>query len=72
MKLERDTALHFVLLTKPAGNLKLVSDGRGEEARPQFCVWNIRGLFWLAGASGGTVVQPPAQSKGCFEIRGQL
>lgn len=43
MKLECNTAVHCALLTNPAGNLKLVSDGRGEEAKPPaLCVEHQR------------------------------
>lgn len=72
MKLERNSAARSALSTDPAGNVKLVSDGRVEEAEPPVLDVEHQRIVLVGRYLGRHVVQPPAQSKVCSEIRGQL
>lgn len=72
MKPEHNTTEHFKLLTNPVGNLKVVSDGRVEEAEPPAqCVEHQR-IVLVGRYLRRHAVRPPAQSKVRCEIRGQL
>lgn len=72
MKPEGDTAEHFTLLSDPVGNVKLISDGRVEEAEPPVLYVEHQRTAPVGRCLGRHEVQPPAQSKVCCESRGQL
>lgn len=72
MKPERNSAEHFMLSSAPVGNVKLISDGRVEDAEPLAqCMEHQRAVL-ATRYLGRLSVQPPAQSKGCCQSRGQL
>lgn len=59
-------------MSDQAGNPKLVSDGHAEDSEPSILHAQNDRIFQVGRDLGRRVVQPPAQSKVCCEIRGQL